>query len=474
MIRQTHRAGGVLAAEVCILDDINRAPGEALNVLLRILNEHRFGGMHLPLRTAIATGNPAGEDRYYNEALDPASLDRFTLQVRHAGLLEGGRWIEAGGVIDMYEGVPLAGTGDAVALGLTPAEREAAAEALAAAPRLLPAVVVTASTKRVLLHVLRALVEEYSLDESNSLLSDRTFLVNSVKCMQAAALLAGRAVTEPADVHVLRFLTTFRVPPPVHSQIARIVQAAIDEEAAADDEPRDGGSATGTPPDKAGADDPNQPEVEQSLAADPRPPEDAGSQTARADGLDGTDSWPQQLAADGSAGAGSAPQRQPEPTEGGARPALAEDLRARAERKDGSGGDDNALIMDARLQHLRAESAHDDVLALARDVRSRLPSLSVQGVDSLARALGGQIQHCRFAALGRHSGGAPRRQVRAAGLSDLVGGHRTVCAAGDVARWLDQPSPRFPVALRRERRWDAGEVSSIRRNEPLGKRGVMA
>lgn len=38
VIRQANLPGGILTAQVCVLDDITRAPGEALNVLLRILN----------------------------------------------------------------------------------------------------------------------------------------------------------------------------------------------------------------------------------------------------------------------------------------------------------------------------------------------------------------------------------------------------------------------------------------------------
>src|SRR5207253_3729056 len=87
LIRQMNRKGGVLTAEICVLDDISRAPGEALNVLLRILNERKFGDDHIPLLTAIATGNPT-KDEYYNEPLDPANLDRFTIQMRTLGLLQ--------------------------------------------------------------------------------------------------------------------------------------------------------------------------------------------------------------------------------------------------------------------------------------------------------------------------------------------------------------------------------------------------
>ena len=42
LIRQSTRPGGVLTAQIAVLDDISRAPGEALNVLFRVLNERRF------------------------------------------------------------------------------------------------------------------------------------------------------------------------------------------------------------------------------------------------------------------------------------------------------------------------------------------------------------------------------------------------------------------------------------------------
>jgi hypothetical protein len=41
--------------------------------------------------TAIATGNPT-KDEYYNEPLDPANLDRFTIQMCTLGLLQRNQW----------------------------------------------------------------------------------------------------------------------------------------------------------------------------------------------------------------------------------------------------------------------------------------------------------------------------------------------------------------------------------------------
>ncbi|NIX14644.1 MAG: AAA domain-containing protein, partial [Candidatus Dadabacteria bacterium] len=69
IIKQKIVKGGILTAEICLLDDISRAPGESLNVLLRILNERKFFNEDIPLLTAIATSNPTA-DEYYNEPLD--------------------------------------------------------------------------------------------------------------------------------------------------------------------------------------------------------------------------------------------------------------------------------------------------------------------------------------------------------------------------------------------------------------------
>src|SRR3972149_5509697 len=77
-----------------LLDDISRAPGDSLNILLRILNERKFGEERIPLLTAIGTSNPT-VDEYYNEPLDPANLDRFVLQTKARGLSYGKKWNEA-------------------------------------------------------------------------------------------------------------------------------------------------------------------------------------------------------------------------------------------------------------------------------------------------------------------------------------------------------------------------------------------
>ena len=91
IIRQNIIKGGILTSEICLLDDISRAPGESLNVLLRILNERKYGDEEIPLLTAIATSNPTA-DEYYNEPLDPANLDRFVIQINSNGLSYSKEW----------------------------------------------------------------------------------------------------------------------------------------------------------------------------------------------------------------------------------------------------------------------------------------------------------------------------------------------------------------------------------------------
>ena len=72
-IRTAVRPGGLLTSEIAVLDDISRAPGEALNVILRILNERKFGGEHIPLLTVLATGNPCTE-LFANEQIGRAHV----------------------------------------------------------------------------------------------------------------------------------------------------------------------------------------------------------------------------------------------------------------------------------------------------------------------------------------------------------------------------------------------------------------
>ena len=219
LISQSIVKGGILTAALCVLDDISRAPGEALNVLLRILNERQFQHEAIPLLCAIATSNPTTDD-YYNEPLDPANLDRFTIQVSSQGLVYEQAWEEVRQVIDRYAGATLSED-------ITPA-------AILDRPQLdrgydlLHRVLVPDPVKATLIRVLSRLVEHYKLDPSSALISDRSFLVKAVKLLKAGALLRGKTVVSLEDLSLLAYLTAFRLPPDIHRAMPQIVRESIE------------------------------------------------------------------------------------------------------------------------------------------------------------------------------------------------------------------------------------------------------
>jgi MoxR-like ATPase len=213
-IAQRTLPGGIATAEVCVLDDISRAPGEALNVLLRLLQERKLGDASIPLLTAIATSNPQ-RDEYYNEPLDPANLDRFALQLRVPGLLGADDPTAARELVTRAASGALADDAQA-----RPVCSRAALDAAFAA---LADVAVPARVQQALLEVLRILRAEYGCDEANSLLTDRTFLVKAVKLLRGHAWLAGRPAVGIEDLAVMRWMTTFRVPEEAHEKMDEVL-----------------------------------------------------------------------------------------------------------------------------------------------------------------------------------------------------------------------------------------------------------
>ena len=85
-------------------------------------------------------------------------------------------------------------------------------------------VAVPEAVREGLLDFLRILVRDYDCNESNALLTDRSFLVKSVKLLRGRALMAGRSVVDTADLDVLRWMTTFRVPEQVHASVPEILE----------------------------------------------------------------------------------------------------------------------------------------------------------------------------------------------------------------------------------------------------------
>jgi MoxR-like ATPase len=213
LIKQQLVPGGILTAQMVVLDDITRAPGEALNILLRLLNEREYQGIKLPLLTAIATSNPTQDD-YYNEPLDLANLDRFAIQLRSKGLLTQGSWDEALSVMDYY--VDHIFDKDTVK-GFETSLFENPVDYMLK-------VKVPQKVRSRLMKFLGKLIEDYHLNETNSLLTDRTFLVKAVRVLKAKAILEGREEVTQKDLSVLKYLTTFRVPEEIAERIEEILE----------------------------------------------------------------------------------------------------------------------------------------------------------------------------------------------------------------------------------------------------------
>src|SRR5579875_2831362 len=216
LIKQRIVKGGILTAEICLLDDISRAPGESLNVLLRILNERKFGEEHIPLLTAIATSNPTA-DEYYNEPLDPANLDRFILQIKAHGLSYGKKWNEAKEVVKLYSRRPLEYD---VPVRVSRKIFDEYYEKLST-------VEIPSEVQEALVDFVEMLIEEYGLNESNSLISDRTFFVKSLKIMRSHAFLNGRSHCTVEDLKVLKYMMAFRVPEEIFLKLDEILEDVI-------------------------------------------------------------------------------------------------------------------------------------------------------------------------------------------------------------------------------------------------------
>jgi MoxR-like ATPase len=261
LIRQEIVRGRILTADICVLDDISRAPGEALNVLLRVLNERKFGKERIPLLTTIATGNPARDD-YYNEPLDLANLDRFTLQLRIVGLIQKNQWDMAKQVIDFYA------THDFDDAEITPASSDSLREDR----DILLRVTLPEPVKEMLLDFVAGLMTKFDLNDNNSLITDRTFLVKAVKMLKAKAVLEHRWVVEPQDLIVLKYMTTFRVPPEVHEKVEELIQEAEQKK---NDEVNEDGQSEQHPGDSTQSD-----EGEESVEAEASPTDEETDQVS--------------------------------------------------------------------------------------------------------------------------------------------------------------------------------------------------
>ncbi|HKC51182.1 MAG TPA: AAA family ATPase [Myxococcota bacterium] len=202
--------GPSASAEVLLLDDLSRAPGEALGVLLRVLGQRRLADRALPLETAIATSGPP-ELESYGDPLEPTQLDRFAIQVRMRGLLGARRFALARALLDR----PLARDEPPP---LDTEVRHALQRRAAALP-------IESSARAALLRAVERLAA--AAGGEPALFSDRAFARAAPAVMRAHALLRGAERVLPEDVRALRYMLARRVPEALEPDVGAILEEAI-------------------------------------------------------------------------------------------------------------------------------------------------------------------------------------------------------------------------------------------------------
>ncbi|MEM1247025.1 MAG: AAA family ATPase [Acidobacteriota bacterium] len=213
--------GPLLDAEVALLEDLPRAPGEALGPLLRILADREALGRPLPLESAIGTGPAEIEGEELGQGFDPlepGQLDRFGLQVRMTGLVHARRWQDAHAALRRE----LLVAGAAPEPVLDTATRSRLQDAAASLPA-------PAGVRGAYSDILRrfARMVQHHPDSARSLLSDRTFGRSAWSIFRAHALVRGGSEVEPQDLRALRYMVGKRLPEDLQEALEEIVEELL-------------------------------------------------------------------------------------------------------------------------------------------------------------------------------------------------------------------------------------------------------
>jgi energy-coupling factor transporter ATP-binding protein EcfA2 len=269
--------GALARAESWQLDDLERAPGEALAPLLRMLGEREGPGGKLPLASAIATLLPRAQARHADPP-EAAQLDRFALQVRMRSLAlaedptlasallareaapvraEPGR-----GETRAREGArdrdpACAGSDPAnMQTGRTPASAHIGQRARAVS---LPAFVVAEWL------ALWRRIARLAAGASAQPPSDRVVSAPGLAVLRAHALLHGRDEALRADLRAARFMLAARVPEALLRAAEQLVErSAAGELAPPSTTPRAGRALPGDAGSRARSENPRAREAERS------------------------------------------------------------------------------------------------------------------------------------------------------------------------------------------------------------------
>ncbi|MBM4383032.1 MAG: AAA family ATPase [Deltaproteobacteria bacterium] len=247
LVREPHARGERIAlrtlpsalarAELWHLDDLERAPGEALAPLLRMLAEREGPHGALPLASAVATLLPRWQSRHADPP-EPAQLDRFALQVRMHGLALASDPTQASALLARASEL------QADARGKDPDPTTwhfaIAASPAAAARVALPAAVLADW------HALWRRIAQLCASAGAQLPSDRVVAAIGLAVLRAHALLHARSEAARADLRAARFMLAARVPESLLRAAEQLVErAAAGELAPPSTTPRAGRAVAG-------------------------------------------------------------------------------------------------------------------------------------------------------------------------------------------------------------------------------------
>lgn len=221
-LRFETRPGPLLESTIAVLEDLPRAPGQALGPLLRILSERRVGSRTLPLKTAIATAPLESSDATL-DPLEPSQLDRFAVQVRMTSLIGQRSWFLA------HQVVARAARGEDRPSSPSPGRSRLNLARLGQATAELPILEATLVAYRRLLERLQQQAQRLSPQSSQALLSDRTFGQAVFPILRAHALIDRRSAVEPQDLRALRLMIAKRIPPELEPAFEELIEEASAE-----------------------------------------------------------------------------------------------------------------------------------------------------------------------------------------------------------------------------------------------------
>lgn len=205
--------GPLLRAGFAILDDLSRAPGEALGPLLRILAERIALGRRLPLESAVATAAPPGAE-VYADPLEPSQLDRFAVQLKLEGLVVARDWDRARELLGQ------GGRPRAALQSLSSRERWALQDRVSSLR-------VDRETTDALGRLARRLADLCRGDES-CLISDRAFAPAALSILRAHAVVVRQADRcSVADLPALRFMLARRAPDAVREALPELIDEVL-------------------------------------------------------------------------------------------------------------------------------------------------------------------------------------------------------------------------------------------------------